>query len=42
MRTAEKTVFDGTVLSYSANYVYNEILIKDADSLELWINDELL
>ena len=42
MRTAEKRVYDAAVLSYSANQVYNEILIKDADSLELWINDELL
>ena len=42
MRTTEKTVYDAAVLSYSANQVHNEILIKDADSLELWINDELL
>ena len=42
MRTAEKAVYDATVVSYSANQVHNEILIKDADSLELWINDELL
>lgn len=42
MRTAEKTETDGTVLSYSANQIFNEILIKDVAQLELWINDELL
>ncbi|XP_078364413.1 neuronal pentraxin-2-like [Oculina patagonica] len=42
MRTAHKTATDRTVVSYSTDTVFNEILIKDVAQLELWLNDELV